>query len=56
MGCLSLNLGVQNTFSEEPYVATATTEISYKKGWLTLWLECDSQLVIYSFSNHSHSP
>jgi hypothetical protein len=32
MGCFSLNLGVQNAFSEELYGAMATTEVSYKKG------------------------
>lgn len=55
-GCFAINLGVQLAFYAELIGAIYAIEISYKKGWHRLWLECDSELVVKAFASVDSVP
>lgn len=52
LGSFAANLGSRNAFEAELIGAMMAIEITHKKDWKFLWLECDSQLVINAFKNH----
>lgn len=51
LGCFAANLGISNALYAELMGAILAIEIAYKKGWHSLWLECDSRLVISAFNS-----
>lgn len=53
MGCFSANLGVKHAFFAKLIKAMLAIEIAFRKGWRSLWLECDSMLVVQAFSSNS---
>lgn len=56
LGCFACNIGPQNSLFAELMGAIIAIEVAHKRGWRNLWLECDSKLVIDSFSNPNIVP
>lgn len=56
LGCFSYFLGSSTAFYAEFMAAILAIEFTAKRGWNNLWLECDSTLVIASFSSHDLVP
>lgn len=42
LGCFSSYFGISIALHTELNAAVIAIEIAYQKGWLKLWLECDS--------------
>lgn len=51
LGCFSDHIGIATSLHAELVGAITAIEITYKKGWHKLWLECDSKLVVDAFKN-----
>lgn len=48
--------GVTYAFNAELLATISSIEIAYEKGWHSLWLECDSNLVIDAFYSYDIVP
>lgn len=46
LGCFSCSIGISNAFQADLICAMLAIEIASSKGWNSLWLECDSKLVV----------
>lgn len=55
-GCFSSFLGNFPALHAEFIVAMMAIEISFHKGWNSVWLECDSKVVVGAFSSNSGVP
>ncbi|GAU26383.1 hypothetical protein TSUD_221100 [Trifolium subterraneum] len=51
LGAFAYNLGISNSLVAELNGAMFAIELSVQKGWLNLWLETDSMLVVSAFKN-----
>lgn len=51
MGCFAVNLGIDHSLHTELNGAMYAIELAFDKGWHSLWLECDSMLVIQAFKS-----
>jgi len=56
MGCFFQLLGPKNALYAELVAAMTAIEIAYNKGFLNLWLESNSQLVILAFKSNMAVP
>ncbi|KHN13479.1 hypothetical protein glysoja_029580, partial [Glycine soja] len=52
-GCFSSYIGIQNSLFAKICAIILALEVAKDKGWLNLWIEYDSVLVIQAFSNPS---
>lgn len=55
-GCYASFLGNLPALHAEFIAAIMTIEIAFHKGWNSLWLECDSKVVVDAFSSNSVVP
>lgn len=51
LGCMAEYIGIETSFHAEIVAAMRSIEIAYQRGWHSLWLECDSLLVVHSFKD-----
>ncbi|GAU26294.1 hypothetical protein TSUD_55920 [Trifolium subterraneum] len=56
VGCFAQNLHISTAFHAELIGAILAIELASKNGWISLWLETDSQLVSMAFKNHGLVP
>lgn len=56
LGCFTLNIGMVNSLTTEFTAAILAIEIALKNNWSSLWLECDSMLVVDAFKSPSRVP
>nr|KYP55839.1 hypothetical protein KK1_002064 [Cajanus cajan] len=56
MGVFSTYIGIQNAFYVEIVAAMVVIETTHARGWLYLWLECNSKLVLHALSNEEIAP
>lgn len=56
LGCYADNLGTTTCIFAEFIGAMLAVEIAFNKGWINLWLECDSQLVVLAFKDSKIVP
>ena len=56
IGCFFQFLGLQNALYAELVASMLAIEIAYNNGFLNLWLESDSQLVILAFKSNTVVP
>lgn len=56
IGCFAQNLGPGSSLFAELSGAMQAIEIAHNKGWLHLWLETDSMLVLQAFKSVSIVP
>lgn len=56
LGCFSKYLGLSFALHAELMAAMIAIEAAFERGWIRLWLECDSQLVVQAFSSPSIVP
>jgi ribonuclease HI len=56
LGCFAQNLNISTDFLADLIGAMHAIEIASKKGWISLWLETNSQLVTLAFKNHGLVP
>lgn len=54
--CFADNLKIYTSFQVELYVVMHAIEISQSKGWFHLWIECNSLMIVESFTNPSIVP
>lgn len=50
--CLSVYLGVQKAF----YAVMRATEIAHLRGWSSIWIKCDANLLIQAFKDSNLVP
>lgn len=55
-GCFSAYLGISSALHAEYIAAMMAIEIAHQKGWHSLWLECDSKVVVDAFIFSSRVP
>ena len=55
-GCFAMYLRTKSALEAELLAVMTAVEEAYKRRWHSLWVECDSQLVIYAFNNASFVP
>ena len=53
LGGFAQNLNTNSSFNVELLADITAIEVACSKGWLNLWLETDSQLVMLAFRNKS---
>lgn len=51
LGCCASYFRISWPLHAELLAAIIAIEMAHPRGWLHLWLECDSQLVVLAFSN-----
>ena len=56
LGCFSFYIGIQKSLFAEIFAIILALEVARDKGWLKVWIKCDSTLVIQAFSNPSFVP
>lgn len=56
LGCMADFIGIETSFRAELIASMISIETAYHRGWWSLWLECDSLLVVQSFSNQDLIP
>ena len=54
--CFSAFIGVQSALYAEIFVAMLAIEIAASRNWRSIWLGCDSHLVINAFNNPNIVP
>jgi len=54
--CFVENTGVGNAYHAELSGAMSVIELAAQHNWNSLWLECDSALVVNAFKNQSLVP
>ncbi|KAF1875868.1 hypothetical protein Lal_00006499 [Lupinus albus] len=54
--CFASYLEIQDALYAELYSAMKAIHMAYKRGWWTLWLECDSSLVVDIFNYAANAP
>ncbi|XP_019431074.1 PREDICTED: uncharacterized protein LOC109338324 [Lupinus angustifolius] len=56
MGCYASYFNIQNSIYAELLAATMAVIIAYEKGWRSIWLECDSKVVVDIFNGSKLVP
>lgn len=56
VGCFSYYIGVTSALHAELEAAMIAIEVAFQRGWMRLWLECDSQLVVQAFNSEGIVP
>lgn len=56
MACFASYYGITSCLHAELQAAMSAIVLAFAKGWLNLWLECDSILVVLDFSSPEKVP
>ncbi|KAE9619304.1 putative ribonuclease H-like domain-containing protein [Lupinus albus] len=54
--CFVSYLEIQDTLYVELYSTMKTIHLASKRGWWTLWLDCDLRLVVDILNDAAHAP